>query len=309
MRGSAVHRLAARLAAVAALTLGASCLPADSRKPPGSVLLSVSPPEAQEVTTADGWGVSLDRLLIGIGDLELSGARECEHYSDARYTRLLDARRPEDQKVGIVYGLGACNIGFRLVWPNEESVLGAGVTEADRQLLGTSDPGRYMPPQPGVTLDIAATATRDGTIKHLHWYLRQMIGINCRTPGGSRTSPLLELKSNEAFQFHVAIEGLTFLQDDVQRMASVLRFDAFAAADDTGDADGEVTLDELRRVPLEVAQRSGAYGTGLASPPSFLVKTLEDYVHLVLVFNLARLREDLPCTADGFGGRGPTRPP
>jgi len=108
---------------VALVSLGAaSCLPVDTRPPAGSILLTLTSDDEPSVTTADGWSIAVDRLLLGIGNTSLgndeaswsSSSNQCTHYSDAHYGRLLDGRLRTDQKVGTIFGLGQCNFYFRV---------------------------------------------------------------------------------------------------------------------------------------------------------------------------------------------------
>src|SRR5689334_11162816 len=74
-----------------------SCLPADTRPPPGSILLLVSSADQPTTVTADGWSITIDRLLLGMGDASLGF--NCKTYSESDYLRLLDARITTDQKL------------------------------------------------------------------------------------------------------------------------------------------------------------------------------------------------------------------
>ena len=67
-----------------------SCLPADTRTPPGKLTMTVSPSDAtlHGFTTVDGWAVQFERVLVGIGHTGLGP--DCTNYSEARYYRLLD---------------------------------------------------------------------------------------------------------------------------------------------------------------------------------------------------------------------------
>src|SRR5262245_46059656 len=112
----------------AALACGSGCLPSDDRPPPGNVTFTVSPSTAVQsgVTTDDGWRLSFSRLLLGIGRTGLDDG--CAEYAEPRYDRLLDVTKASSQKLSIIYGLGQCDVRFRIQPPSPDVLLGTGVT-------------------------------------------------------------------------------------------------------------------------------------------------------------------------------------
>ena len=132
------------LAGVAAL---AACLPGDTRPPPGSALITVSPDAAlsdgiASEATEDGWAISYQRFLIGLGRVELEGDA-CNTYSDANYSRIFDLQSGGGQKVSEQFALGACSFRFAVANPSSESLLGAGVSDADALFMRTPGTDAY----------------------------------------------------------------------------------------------------------------------------------------------------------------------
>lgn len=78
-----------------------SCVPADTRPPPGMLTLTVSPSEAVSsgVMTADGWRLTFERVLIAIGGAALDDG--CIQYSQANYDRIVDVTLDELRAVSI----------------------------------------------------------------------------------------------------------------------------------------------------------------------------------------------------------------
>jgi hypothetical protein len=115
------------LATGAALLCGAACLPSDDRPPPGNVTFTVSPSPAVRdgITTDDGWALSFSRLMLGIGRVGLSDT--CTEYTHPWYDRLLDVTNGSGQKLALFYGLGRCDIRFRIQPPSFDGLLGTGV--------------------------------------------------------------------------------------------------------------------------------------------------------------------------------------
>jgi hypothetical protein len=299
---------ALRCAALALLVGVASCLPIDTRSPPGSLFLAVVSDDEPSVTTADGWSISVDRLLLGIGEMRLLQVKDsCTNYTEESYDRLLDGRLPTAQKVNIIYGLGQCRFYFRIASPSSQALLGEGVTEGDKTLMDIGD-YRQQPGGPfeaGIAVDFAATATRGSETKHVHWLLRQVTGYqDCGRKTETGASHPMRLESDENTTLHLGIRGIELFGDDESPTEAALRFDPFVYADtEFGDGDGDVTLEEIDRVELNRLRGSGPYSAGSTQ---YVPRTLKDYVHLVLLFKIARFRENVVCTPPKFGP--PRRP-
>jgi hypothetical protein len=297
-----VRRPIVCLAAVAlgaVMALGGACLPADTRPAPGSIRLSVISGDPAVTETVDGWSIAVDKLLVGLGRAHLD--YPCNVYADARYDRLLDARRPEEQKISQLFALGQCYFAFAVSWPSAEALLGEGVTRLDFEQM-TWKPGEGGPPPggapgvpighaPGVPIAIQAHATRGGTTKRILWMLRPSTGYTrCGLAAGDEPKAI-DLKSDETIAMRITARGAALFQDGVDPTAA-LRFDPVALADDdVGDGDGNVTLDELAGVTLSMARKFGPYRTTTPAP----LLTLEDYIGVELVPSLMQLPAGLEC--------------
>ena len=72
-------RLRFGLVAFALASFGAAaCLPTDTRTPPASIFLRVSSADEPSETTADGWTIVVDRLLVCIGGASLGISNTAE---------------------------------------------------------------------------------------------------------------------------------------------------------------------------------------------------------------------------------------
>jgi hypothetical protein len=299
------------VASVLGFLVGPSCLPTDTREPPGSILLMVTSADEPSVTTADGWSIAVDRLLLGMGDANLGGTylglgpdENCTRYSTSRYRRLLDARFPDDQKLSIMFGLGQCHFYFNIGAPSYDALLGEGVTEADKDRMAAPEfPIRGRVPL-GIAIDLVATATRGPETKRVHWKFSEgPRGLTCGRGVPPEPSQPIELQRDVNLTFHIGIRGAALFGDDADPNTATLRFDAIAAADTTyGNNDGEITLDELGGVSLDFARRHGPYriATRPGDPPGPPVpgtQKLKDYVNRELLPSLVRMREDITCRA------------
>ena len=127
---------------IAALTasfalLSASCLPEDTRAPPGELILTVSAEDASIpfaiTNTEDGWALTFTRFVVVLGGASLDGDG-CDAYYQGAYGRIFAFTHASPQRVSVSYGLGQCQFGFRIAAPAWDSLLGAGVSEDDRTL-------------------------------------------------------------------------------------------------------------------------------------------------------------------------------
>jgi hypothetical protein len=326
---------------VIALALGglpiASCLPPDDRPPPGSVTFTVSPSAAVRdgVTTADGWNVTFSRLMLGIGRTSLSDG--CAEYAEARYDRLLDVTKGSNQKLSIIYGLGQCDVRFRIASPSADALLGTGVTDGDKLHMGTYGTDAYA--RSTASIWVEGRATREGGSEEFHWLFRKSYRYTeCRAPGDAGSMLPIDLRGNQAQSRDIVIDGETLFRDQPEPDAT-LRFAPFADADAVyGNHDGVIDFDELERVPLPVAEHEATgdggkrdasaisteampdktdasidgsapytYSEGgaftSADGATRTVETLSDFVYILLLPTLPRLDGTEQCVSSRGGDR------
>jgi len=285
--------------------LAFGCLPADTRPPPARAIVSVQASDSllsgiSAAETGDGWAIEYRRFLLGLGRVALEGDR-CTPYSDAGYTRIFDMLLPDAQKVSEHYALGSCDFGFAVVQPSEDSLLGPGVSETDAFLMRSPSTDPAVPRR-GISVYVEGRAMRGGVTQRFSWELRRRVVYReCSAIlAGERISGL-ELASGEEQQIRIQIPGDALFQDGPDPELAQLRFDAFASADlVSGNADGEVSLAELRQVKLADLP-AGAYPLrSTADPaevPGFVSAepTLEDYLYTSALPGVARFRDNGSC--------------
>ena len=296
--------LALGLVPIAAAAIAVACVPADTRPPPSALTLTVSPSPAVAtgVVTTDGWSIVFDRVLVNLGNAGLG--ETCTIYGEADYDRLLDVTRDGGQALGVIHGIGSCDVDFRLGPPSADSILGEGVTEDDKTRLRTPGGDPYVP-LGGIAAEIALTARRAGVTKQFRLMFRSRIRYRDCTPVADSGLPAVELPGSSALTYDLRIEAEAILRDDVD-VSSSLRFDPLANADT--NADGVITLDELRAVPIDVLRDGGAFEAGTYTVDDagivrrgqpVVIATLGDYIYEVLTPTLARYRDTGTCVATG----------
>lgn len=142
-----------------AILLNSSCLPADTRPPPTKIRTDFALGPQQDtdlsdgltLTTADGYEVTLSRILLSFGRVKFSGDG-CNSYGDQAgfYARVLSALQPGQQDLSLKYALGECEMQYRMYPPEDWAhIENPEVSEADRDELravefdsSRQDPGR-----------------------------------------------------------------------------------------------------------------------------------------------------------------------
>jgi hypothetical protein len=312
----------------------AACVPADTRPPPGVLTVTVSPSTAigPGVTTADGWHVTFTRVFVAMGNEGFSD--QCTVYGEADYDRVVNVGAGPGQKLGILHGIGRCDLRFRLGPPSTDAVLGANVTDEDKTAMETPIPDAYTDSGggnaggSGAGIDIAGVATRNGTSKTFHLIYRRRVRYQRCTaatpPADASASDLnqtiafddagasVDLSEGQDVAFDLRIEPEAVLRDDVNPSAASLRFDPFAAAD--VDGDGVISLDELRGVPIASIRDAGPFEAGtydvddaglLRRGRPIVIESLGDFVYELLFPTLPRFRDVGWCVSSGNRPRGP----
>jgi hypothetical protein len=271
-----------------------ACVPADTRPVPASLFMTVSPSPAvaNGIVTADGWSLGFDRVLVGIGRTSISSS--CARYSEASYDRLLEVSKNGSQKLAVLYGLGHCDLRFRVGTPSAEALLGPGTTQDDLVRMRTRGQDRWVN-RGGIVLEVVGSATRAGVQKRFDFVFRSSIrysgctlspdagqisqlgvdageeeidaslvevdsGADAEPPPPEGFGVVLESEGALTRDFRIEAEGLFRAE---AAAGATLRFDPYAEADTNGD--GFVTLDELVKVPISRIRDGGPFEAGTFS--------------------------------------------
>jgi hypothetical protein len=293
--------------------LSAGCLPKDTRPPPSRVLFTASPSAAvaqpeTPTQTEDGWQVSFKRVLITIGRASIDGDA-CNSYSEARYTRVLSLLgAPAQEKISESFALGHCDFGFAVINAENDSLLGSTATAEDLSFLRTLGEDKYAGPS-GISFYVEGEAAQGDSRKTFAWKFRGRMRLQqCAEMVDGKSVQGLDLAQDGAVSVDVTLAPERIFADGVDPDKSKLRFAAIAAADtEAGNADGEVTLDELGLVPFDALTSEDAYAPASADS-GLTFTTLEDFVYLGVAPTVARYRGTGKCQAQlrpARGGGGP----
>jgi hypothetical protein len=286
----------ARITAAALLLAG--CLPGDTRPSPATIHFTVEPSPAVTggFTTVDGWHISFERLLIGVGDARLGArgdgagpidASECTTYANANYERLIDVAVGGRQALSDVYGLGRCGVGFSLTPVGRDTPLGVGVSAEDLAFMRRAAPIAF-----GMkairSAYVRGQATRDATTKRFAWSFPWAFSLfGCTSAGDAGFASDVLLTTGAVLDVPVVVRGEELFREGPSD-DSPLRFDALAAAD--ADGDQMITLAELSVAGAAVTDADAGVVSADGGAPS-----IEDSIGLALLPRMMRLGDSGPC--------------
>jgi hypothetical protein len=227
-------------ALLAILTI--ACLPDETRTAPGllevSVVASPRLDTGAPFQTEDGWQLWLDRVLMSLGELELSG-EDCDPYSEGRYQRILSIAGPEPQRLSQTYALGTCELSFAVSGPGWNTVLGQDVPAEIELLFRT--PGSDGERQDGVALLIEGSAERESQRQTFSWAFRPRLQFEtCRLRTEDKDPQPLRFESGQRTELTLEVDPTLLFR---QTESAAMSFAPFAA--ETSGADRALTLAEL----------------------------------------------------------------
>lgn len=214
----------------------------------------------------DGWSIEFDRLLLTTTSAETpweSAMRPAAYElvtssGDGSELATLEINTNSNTLVQIAVG------------PLNQDSEGGNAGDADLELLRSN----------GWSLYIEGRATRDAQTKSFAWGFALSEVYQC--PVG----PDFELEEPPVARVTVRADRLFRTELGVQE--SLLRFDALAQADDDGDADGTITLEELAGMQLDALS---GYDAGDAE-----VDDLSGFIE-ALASGLVYVDDERPCPA------------
>jgi hypothetical protein len=297
-----------------AIAMCLSCLPRDSRPVPGNLTMTVeaSDATANGFVTSDGWTIHFVRVVTAVGTIRLDNypdhSTSCNDYYETNYDRVFDFRRlTAPAKIGIVYGLGKCSVGYRFRAPMETDLVETGATAADVTAMRTEQMDTSYKITGRTSLIVLGSAERNGTIKTFDWEFRHNVNIDkCASATGSGFDSVLDLKGNQALSLAAEIRAEELFRAAPRDDAPFV-FDPIASADANGL--GFVSLDNLTGVPAPPGSTSttggmgggGAGGSGTGGEGGSGVRlpaspTLGDVIYQLLLPRVSRIKGSGPCS-------------
>lgn len=271
------------------LVLFVGCVPADESLPLGSAQFTVtgrgSPRVLTDDVVQDGWSIRIDRFVISFRTMtivNLLNSEQCAYRGRGAASNVL-FDGTEGSVVQAFNGIkpGACpDVGMRLSPPDDRTVLGEGGKLEDLISLASGTPGLAL---------LEATATRkavpelDLEEEVMHLALR-FDAVRTSTAFGGCCDAIrgAKIRPEARYAVLVSFAAEAFFRDAISPTAS-LRFSPFRDADQQGNNDKTITMDELDAMPLSYAL---AYSSFYQLPSGTTRGSFGDYVRAQFQFTV-----------------------
>lgn len=218
------------------------------------------PPKSPEgeVIVEDGWTVRYGKFLIVIADVAVAEEGKSP-VAKLATPKLFDMHAPGEKAVvafADLPGKPYTHVSYAVSPATGAVELGAGATEADKQIMVTG----------GYSLYVEGTATKGTRVKSFAWgFKTSTLYDRCKGEISGKETDGVVVTNGGDDNVQLTIHGDHLFYDDLQSPEAKIRLDNIAAAD--ADNDGNVTLEELGAVQLADKTKitAGPYGTGSAS--------------------------------------------
>ena len=267
----------------------AACVPADEGLPLGSAQFTItgrgSPRVLSDNVVVDGWNIRIDRFIVSFKTMtivNLTNSDQCAYRGRGAVSNVL-FDGTEGSVVQAFNGIkpGACpDVGMRLGVPDDRTSLGEGGTLADLVSLASGTPALAL---------LEATATHKGIPEQGIPDQRMQLSLRfdaVRTStafGGCRDAIKgAKIRPEARYALFVSFAAEAFFRDAISPTAS-LRFSPFVDADQFGNNDQKITMDELDALPLTDAL---SYSSFYQLPSGTTRGSFGDYVRAQFQFSV-----------------------
>ena len=217
----------------------------------------------------DGWSVKYSRFLVVIGNISVADASGKEA---ARMggTKLVDHVKKGVKTLTTFPDLPAQayeRVGYEIVPATAATEL-VEATAADLDLMVKG----------GYSVYVEGTGTKDGVSKTFKWgFSKKTRYLECKAEQGGKETEGIVVTSGGDDTSELTIHGDHFFYDRLQadatgQIPTNLRFELLARADDQGNKDGEISLEELGQTPLDLQLGYDPSGFAVASMRDFLAE-------------------------------------
>jgi hypothetical protein len=201
-----------------------------------------------------------------------------------------------------------------MTFPRTDALVGVGVSAQDLLTMQTAGTDRFQTTVSGANGYISGIASNQAQTKTFTWLFRQSWSFqNCSVQTAAGLQINVQLGAYEAETTDILVQGKALFQNENASNQLQLLFEPMAQADSKfGDNDGDVTLDELSRVPVTALAGIGAstlfsgFDAGLGDQALVPIPTdLEALVYQILYPSMFRYSDLGQCQVTPAGsGRG-----
>jgi hypothetical protein len=239
---------------------------------------------AGEEGLVDGWSVKFSKFLVVIGNITVAdaGGKEAARMSGSR---LIDHVKKGPKAL----------ISFPDLPAQAYEKVGYEILPADAatELLGADAADKDFMVQNKYAIYVEGTATKAPASKTFKWGFSQKTRyVDCKAEQDGKETVGIVVTQGGTDTTELTIHGDHFFYDRLQadptgKIPTNLRFEAIARADDEGDKNGEVTLDELAKASIDLA---AGY-----DPSGFSVTTMKEFLS-ELTRTVGHFRGEGECT-------------
>lgn len=249
-------------------------------------------PAASEDGLVDGWTVKFSKFLVVIGNVSVAdaGGKEAARLGG---TKLVDHVQKGKKTLISFPDLPAQayeKVGFQILPANAQTEV-VGAAAADKDFMVQNGYALYI--EGSATKDIEGSPTTGQVTKTFKWgFSATTTYTDCKAEQGGKETPGIVITSGGTDTTELTIHGDHFFYDRLQgdptgQIPTNLRFEAVAKADDDGDKNGEITLDELAQAPIDLK---------LYDPSGFSVANMKELI-TALTRTVGHFRGEGECTA------------
>jgi len=207
---------------------------------------------------AGGWTIRYNRFLVVFRNIKVADAND-KVADEMPESKLFDMKSPGVKSIVIFNNIPAKaweHVSYEIAPATGDTIVGDG-TDADKQLMV----------QGGYSVYVDAVATNGTTTKKYTWgFKTTTLFARCKGLLSGKDTDGVVVTNGGTDEPQLTIHGDHLYYNDLQAKEAKVRFDAMAKADDDGDKDGIITLDELSKVKLAaIPKENGPYGTGSAT--------------------------------------------
>jgi len=152
---------------------------------------------------------------------------------------------------------------------------------------------------------VRGRATKGNLSETFNWSFRDRMRYReCSSSVDGVAERGLKLSQSQNVDVDITLHAEALFNDNPDPAAVSLGFNIIADADTVfGNDDGDVTLEELAKLPLPPSDLAGALGLADAGFPTWL--TFEEYLYQGAAATVARFRDTGHCTLRSAQMRGP----
>lgn len=235
---------------------------------------------------ADGWSVKFTKFMVNFQTVTVADDSGVAKATLAK-PKLYDMHKNGGPATMVTFAdlpaQSYSKVSFEIAPVTAASELAPSATQADKDAMLAGKLSIY----------VEGAATKGAVTKTFKWgFSTATQYADCRGEKAGKEVSGVIVTNGGTDDPQITIHGDHFFYDDLQSPDAKVRFNALALADDKGDKNGEITLDEMSKIELVTLKAEGPYGTGSASN----VNDLRAFV-TALTRTVGHFRGEGECTA------------